>query len=173
MNFVFNEVPERINKNLVLCSLYFTRFIYKQGTIRHRIFRKIETKRRCCADYSGSDSNVATQVWVTVFSTWSLLLCLLLQIVWYEYLGVFKSKSQQHSSVKDIGCQTYTTTVLANHSSGRLLPSLQSTTPIQTKHSDEGGQNRTENSLLLLNYVFWFKNLDNIICGPQRTVQNN
>ncbi len=23
----FNEVPERINKNLVLCSLYFTRFI--------------------------------------------------------------------------------------------------------------------------------------------------
>ncbi len=31
-----------------------------------------------------------------------------------------------------------------------------------------------KNSLLLLNYdVFWCKNLDNIISGPQRTVQNN
>ncbi len=49
--------------------------------------------------------------------------------------------------------------LLANHSSGRLLPSLQSaTTPIQTERSDEGGQNRTEYSLLLLNYdVFYVK----------------
>ncbi len=29
-----------------------------------------------------------------------------------------------------------------------------------------------KNSLLLLNYVFLCKNLNNIICGPQRTVQN-
>ncbi len=44
------------------------------------------------------------------------------------------------------------TQLLANHSSGRLLPSLQSSTPIQTERSDEGVKNRTENSLLLLNY---------------------
>ncbi len=46
------------------------------------------------------------------------------------------------------------TQLLANHSSGRLLPSLQSSTPIQTEPSDGGGgggQNRTENSLLLQN----------------------
>ncbi len=56
----------------------------------------------------------------------SLLLCLLLQIViCFE---------------------------LANHSSGCLLQSQQFATPIQTERSDEGSQNRTENSLLLLNY---------------------
>ncbi len=37
-----------------------------------------------------------------------------------------------------------------------------------------GVKNRTENSLLLLNYdVFYREYLDNIIRGPQRTVQNN
>ncbi len=36
-----------------------------------------------------------------------------------------------------------------------------------------GFKNRTENSLLLLNYdVLNVQNLDNIISGPQRTVQN-
>ncbi len=35
-----------------------------------------------------------------------------------------------------------------------------------------GVKNRTENILLLLNYDFWCKNLDNIISGPRRTVQN-
>ncbi len=64
------------------------------------------------------------------------------------------------------------TQVLANHSSGRLLQSLQSTMPIQTARSDEGVKNRTENSLLLLNYVFWCKNIDNILSGHQITVQN-
>ncbi len=61
-------------------------------------FPKIETKWRCCADFIGSNSNVATQVWVTVFITWSLLLCLFLQIVWYvlSYLCVF---DLNHSSV--------------------------------------------------------------------------
>ncbi len=47
-----------------------------------------------------------------------------------------------------------------------LILSLQSSTPIQTERSDEGVKNRTENSLLLLNYVFC------IISGAQRTVQN-
>ncbi len=35
-----------------------------------------------------------------------------------------------------------------------------------------GVKNRTENILILLNYDFWCKNLDNIISGPRRTVQN-
>ncbi len=65
------------------------------------------------------------------------------------------------------------TQLLVNHSSGRLLPSLQSATPIQTERSDEGVKNRTENSLLLLHYdVFLCKNLDDIISGSKRTVQN-
>ncbi len=38
------------------------------------------------------------------------------------------------------------TQLLANHSSGRLLLSLQSTTPVQTERSDERGQSTTENS---------------------------
>ncbi len=42
--------------------------------------------------------------------------------------------------------------LLANHSSGCLLLSLQSSTPLQTERSDEGVKNRTENSLLLQNY---------------------
>ncbi len=46
-----------------------------------------------------------------------------------------------------------------------LILSLQSSTPIQTERSDEGVKNMTENSLLLLNYVFC------IISGPQRTIK--
>ncbi len=64
-----------------LFTSFYHRFVYKQGTIRRRISRK--TKRRCCANYIGSDSNVTTHKRVTVFITWSLLLCLLLQIFWY------------------------------------------------------------------------------------------
>ncbi len=45
------------------------------------------------------------------------------------------------------------TQLLANHSSECLLLSLQSSTTIQTEHSDEGGQKQDlEKSLLLLNY---------------------
>ncbi len=42
----------------------------------------------------------------------------------------------------------------SNHSSGHLVLSLQSATPIQTECSDERVKNRTENSLLLIYYVF-------------------
>ncbi len=56
------------------------------------------------------------------------------------------------------------TQLLSNQSSGCLLQSQQSATHIQTEHSDERVKNKTENSLLLLNYVvFLCKNLDNII----------
>ncbi len=77
MNFIFNEDPDRISKNLVLCSLHFTADSFKkQGPIQCGIFRKIETKRRCCATIL--DPTVMSQhTSVTVFITSSLLLCLL------------------------------------------------------------------------------------------------
>ncbi len=90
MNFIFNEDPDHVSKNSVLCSLHFTADSFTNKGQWLWIFKKIETKRRCCTDYIGSDSNVATQVWVTVFIIWSLLLCLFLQIAWYvlSYLCV-------------------------------------------------------------------------------------
>ncbi len=51
----------------------------------------------------------------------------------------FWPKSQQRPSMRNV------TKVLANHSSGRLLPSLQSATYIQTECSDEGGQKQDQN----------------------------
>ncbi len=45
----------------------------------------------------------------------------------------------QRPSVKEVDCQTYSTPLLANHSSECLLQSLQSAMPIQTESSDEGG----------------------------------
>ncbi len=65
VNFIFNDDPDRVSKNLVIGSLHFTADSFtNKGTIRCRIFKIIETKR-CCAG----------------FITWSLLLCLFLQIV--------------------------------------------------------------------------------------------
>ncbi len=64
------------------------------------------------------------------------------------------------------------TQLLANHSSGRLLLSLQSSTPVQTKRSDEGGQKQDRKLPITSKLCFLCKNLDNIISGPQRTVQN-
>ncbi len=58
------------------------------------------------------------------------------QIVWYKYLCVF---NLNHSSVHLWGMYAVKhTQLLANHSSGCLLQSLQSSTPIQTERSDEG-----------------------------------
>ncbi len=52
--------------------------------------------------------------------------------------------------MKDVGCQIFTT--VSQSYNGRLLLSLQSATPIQTERSDDGGQIRTGNSLVLLKY---------------------
>ncbi len=107
-----------------LFTSFYRGFVYKQGTIRHRIFRKIETKRRCCADYTGSDSNVATQVWVTVIITCSLL-CLLLQIIWYEYLCIFNI----HNCLPITAVGVYF----------RVYNPIQSNAYSKTERSDEGG----------------------------------
>ncbi len=95
------------------------------------------------------------------------------QIAWYVLSYLCVSDLSQ-SSVHLWGMYYQTHTTLANYSSWRLHPSLQCTMPIQTKRSDECVKNRKlENRILLLNYdVFWCKNIDNIISGPQRTVQN-
>ncbi len=66
------------------------------------------------------------------------------------------------------GCRLSNTQLLANPSSGRLLLSQQSTTPIQTELSTEGVKNRTENSLILISFFF---NLNYTVRGFQRTVQ--
>ncbi len=45
INFIFNEDPDRISKNSVLCSLHFTADSFTNETFRHRIFREIEKER--------------------------------------------------------------------------------------------------------------------------------
>ncbi len=94
-----------------LFTLFYRGLVYKQGTICHRIFRNIETKRRCkrcCADYIGFYSNLAAQVWATVFITWSLLLSVKQIVDMYWVFMCFKHKSLQRPSVKDAGWQTCT-----------------------------------------------------------------
>ncbi len=58
INFVFNEDPDHVSKNLVLCSLHFTTESFKNKAQFDTGFSKIKTKR-FCADYIGTDSNVA------------------------------------------------------------------------------------------------------------------
>ncbi len=89
---------------------------------------------------------------------------LLNRIVWYKYLCDF---NLNHSSIHLWGMYTVNTQLLSNHSCGRLLPSLQSVTPIQTEFSDDGVRKP------IPNYdVFWCKNLDNILSGSHRTGQS-
>ncbi len=113
------------------------RLVYKRGAIRCRIFRKIETKIRYCAEYTGSDSNV----WVTVFFAWSLLLCLF-DVPIYEGCRL--------SDIHNSKC-----TIRHAYSNGAF---------------QWGAQNRTENSLLLLKYDDFHAKY-NIISGSQWTKQ--
>ncbi len=72
----------------------FVHFIVDSFTnkAQRRIFRKIETKRQCCVDYIGFDSNV------TVFITRSSIALPVVRdrLICIEYLI-------------HVGCQTYTT----------------------------------------------------------------
>ncbi len=140
MNFTFNKMPDHVSKDLVLCSLNF-------------IVDSFINKAQFDAGFSESlklkdnivptilDSTVLSQhTRVTVFITWSPIAlpvitdCLICMSI---YVSICE------------GCRLSNR---HNHSSGRLLLSLQFAMPIQTEHSDEGGQNRTENNLLLWNY---------------------
>ncbi len=77
MNFIFNEDPDRVSKNLVLCSLNFTnkaqfdtgfskRLNLKDDAVPTILDRTVTSQFKC--EY-------------VFFITWSLLLCLFLQIV--------------------------------------------------------------------------------------------
>ncbi len=105
-------------------------------TRHNSIFKKIETKRRCCVKYIESDSNFTTHkcncFYYVVTFVWSVITdCLN-----YIELCIFDLNP---SSIHLWGIYAVQhTQVLANHSSGRLLQSPQSATPIQTERSDEG-----------------------------------
>ncbi len=77
-------------------------------------------------------------------------------IVQYKLFGLFTYSAEHRKSFfcyfrpNNFGCRTF---------GASLLPSLQSATPIQTERSDEGVKNRTENSLLLLNFLFFFDSI--------------
>ncbi len=58
MNFIFNEDPDRVSKNLVLCSLHFTMDLFTNKAQFDAVF----AKRLQLKDDIGSDSNVAPQV---------------------------------------------------------------------------------------------------------------
>ncbi len=90
MNFMFNEVPDRVSKNSVLCSFHFAAdlFTFTNKTIWCRIFRRIETKRQCCTDSIGSDSTgVSNCFYYNCFDS-------LFDIYW-----VFTAFNLNHSSV--------------------------------------------------------------------------
>ncbi len=127
------NVRKEWNSSVRTLSFVHHRFFYKQSTIWGGIFRKSETKRLYCADYIGSDTNVAIdKCEVTAFNMCSLLLRLLQQII--NIYWVFN-----HSSFHIWGMYAVKhTQVLANHSRGYLHQSLQSAMPIQTERSDEG-----------------------------------
>ncbi len=137
---IFNEDSDLVSKNVVICSLHCTVVSFtNKAQFNAGFSKRLKIKRRCCAILDPTVmSQIATQVWVTVFISWSLLLCLFLQIVWYVLS--YSCFYLNHSSVHLWGIYTVKhTQLIANHSSGQLLPSLQSTTPIQTERSDEGG----------------------------------
>ncbi len=139
-------------KTLISLKTAYIEAVYK-GTIWGRIFRQIETKRQCYADYIRYDSNVAPHKCEWLFSLCSGHYC----FVWYyrsfKMYWVFYIFNLNHSIVHLWRMSAVKhAQLLANQSIGCSLRSLQSSTLIQTERSDEGGQNRTENNLLL-NYV--------------------
>ncbi len=99
----------------------------------HGIFKRIETKRRCFADYIGSNSSVATQVGVTVFIMWSLLLRVYRLFDMNVMSCLRITHDLNHSSVHLGMYNVKYIELLANHR--HLLPSLRSAMPIQIERS--------------------------------------
>ncbi len=83
--FIFYEVPVHVSKNLVLCSLHFNTYSFTNKAQFDKGFSKDFQKDTKILDYIWC---CATQVWVTGFITWSVLLCLFLQIV-YNVLCIY------------------------------------------------------------------------------------
>ncbi len=40
MNFIFNEAPDRVSKNFVLCSLHFTAYLFTNKAQFEQDFQK-------------------------------------------------------------------------------------------------------------------------------------
>ncbi len=57
MIFILDEVPA--HSVGTWCFVHFTVGLFTNKAQFDRIFRTIETNRRCCADYIGSDSHVS------------------------------------------------------------------------------------------------------------------
>ncbi len=163
--------PFKFFAHSIVCRLYFQPWIHLQtSTIRCRIFKKIETKRWCCAtilDLTVMSNRASVS---NFFITWSLLCCLILQIVWFDWIELFIHfwpKSLQRPSMRNVGGQTYTT---VSQSQQWAFTSESTILHIYSNRVFllRGVKNRTENRLLLINYdAFWCKNLDNI--GPHWT----
>ncbi len=158
MNFIFNEFPDCVIKNLVLCLRHFTADLFtNKAQFDSGFSERLKVKDNAVLNIL--DPTVMLHH-TSVRNCFHYVVPIALSVITdrlicTEYLCVF---NLNHCSVHLWRMWAVKQKVLANHSRGRLLPSLQSTTPIQTKRSDEGGQNRTENSLLLLNDdVFYVK----------------
>ncbi len=159
MNFIFNEDPDHVSQNLILCLLHFTVNSFTNKTQFDAGFSE-RLKLKDDADYI--DPTVMSQH-TSVNNCFYDMVTIALsvkQIVWYEYLCGF---NLNHSSVHL--WQSVTTI------SQSQQWAFTSESTIRHAYSFWWGvKNRTENSLLLLNYVFWCKKY-NIIRRPQRTVQ--
>ncbi len=67
MNFMFNEVPDRVSQELGPLFIHFAADLFTNNTIWCRIFRRLKTKRQWLCRLYWFDSNGATKVWVTDF----------------------------------------------------------------------------------------------------------
>ncbi len=116
MNFIFNEVPDNVSKNLVL---WFSERLKLKDDAVLTILDPTVKPHNCFYHVVTIALSVITDC----------LICT-------EYLCVL---NLNHSSVHLWRMYAVKhTQLLANHSNGRLLLSLQSTKPIQTERSDEG-----------------------------------
>ncbi len=136
-NFIFNEVPDRASKNSVLCSLYFTVDSFTKAQFDAGFSERLKLKDH--AVLTILDQTVMFNN-VPVFTD---------RLICTEYLCVFNLNHSSSPSMRNVGCQTYTTIRQSQQWAG-----LQSATPIQTERSDEGVKNRTENSLYLFMYKY-------------------
>ncbi len=73
--FIFNEDPDHVSKNSSSFPFFLQRI--RLQTRHNSIFKKIETKRRCCVKYIESDSNFTTHkcncFYYVVTFAWSVI----------------------------------------------------------------------------------------------------
>ncbi len=120
INFIFNEDPDRISKNVVLCSLHSIVDLFKAQ------FDAADNEKDDAVSTILDPTVMSEHTSVTVFITWSLWIYLLNT----ECLCIF---NLNHISVHLWRMQAVKhTQLLANHSC--LLLSLRSTSPVQTEH---------------------------------------